>query len=164
MRRITGDLPPNAGCFIELQKHHLPSRRTAAAGELNAKLPRPESHVQGPMSKVQSLKSSGLRPWTLNFGLWTYEPLHIGPGRLAAISRRAEEQTERSTAFGGKLQAAKVAHIEPIARCPNRSHARAAQRLIERPEGIGVARRPQHEHLRQIDAPGGGSGGIKMGG
>ena len=92
----------------------------------------------------------------------SYFPLHVGPGGLAAAPRRTEEQTERPATLGGKLQAAKIAPIKPIAGRPNSPDARTPQCLIERPEGIGIAVRPQHEHLRKIDSPGGGSRRIEV--
>jgi len=62
------------------------------------------------------------------------------------VPRGTKEQAQSPAALGGKLQAAKVTHIEPITRCPNGSYAWAAQRLIERPEGVCIAGRSQHEH------------------
>src|SRR5262245_38615703 len=94
----------------------------------------------------------------------SYFPLHIGPCRLAAVPRGAKEQAQRPTAFGGKLQTAKIAHIEPIPRRPNGSYAWATQCLIECPERICLVDRPQHEHSRQIDSPGCGNGWIETDG
>ena len=72
-------------------------------------------------------------PRTRQDGSLPHSPLHVGPGGLAAEFGGPREQAERSSAFGGKLQAAKIADIEAIARGPDGSYAWAAEGLIQGP-------------------------------
>ena len=78
-------------------------------------------------------------------------PLHLGPRRLAAEARRAEQDSQRAAALGSELEAAEVANVELIPLGPHRRHAAAAQRLVQRPQRIGLAGRPHQKHPRQID-------------
>jgi hypothetical protein len=70
---------------------------------------------------------------TRQAGSLPHFPLHVGPGGLAAKAGGAREQAECSSALGGKLQAAKIADVEPVAGGPDGSHAWAAEGLIQGP-------------------------------
>jgi len=59
------------------------------------------------------------------------------------------------------LQAAKVAHIESVARRPDCTDAWTPQGLIQRPQSVGFVGRPQNDQTRQINAPGCSSGRIE---
>jgi hypothetical protein len=82
----------------------------------------------------QQVQGTALRhPRTWQAGSLPHFPLHVGPGGVAAEPGGAREQAERSTAFGGKLQAAKIADVEPVARGPDGSYTSAAEGLIQSP-------------------------------
>ena len=135
MRRIVWVLSPDAGLFIEFQLHDLSAGGAAAADELNLQSPR----------RICRLPEFAAANGGDRGTPWRHFPLHVGPGGLAAKVRRAQEQPQRTAGFGGKLQAAEVANIQPVPRSPNRCDASAAQSLIESPQGIRFSRRPQHE-------------------
>jgi hypothetical protein len=116
------DLPPGCVGFVELQKDGLPAGLAATADELDAKRPR-----------RQEVWAALWHPRTWQAGSLLHFPLHVGPGGLAAESSGAREEAERSAAFGGKLQAAKIADVEPVAGGPDGSYARAAEGLIQGP-------------------------------
>lgn len=111
-------------CFVEFQNHAASAGPSAAPHEL-----RPQSPAV----------SRGLR---LN------EPLHVGPGRLAAELRRANEQAQDAAAFGCQLQAAEVFRLQAAAPDPDGADAGTAQGLIERPDFVGIIFGPHHDQRR----------------
>jgi hypothetical protein len=76
-------LPPDAGCFIEFQKHHLPSCRTTAANELHAESP-----------SGQPAAATGMRaylPLMRQVENLPHLELHVGPRWLAAVTKGTQK-------------------------------------------------------------------------
>jgi hypothetical protein len=86
----------------------------------------------------------------------------LGPGWAAANVRGADQKADRAAGFGGELKAAEDAAVQVAAGDPRRSHTRAAEHLIQRPQFVGHFRRLKDNCLRQIDARGRGSGRIEL--
>jgi hypothetical protein len=111
-------------CFVELQNHAASAGPSAAPHEL-----RPQSPAVA-------------RRLRLN------EPLHVGPGRLAAKLRGADQEAQDAATLGCKLQAAEVFRLQPTASDPDGADAGTAQGLIERPDFVGLIFGSQHDQRR----------------
>ena len=76
--------------------------------------------------------------------------------------RRPDQQPQAAALFGGQLQSPKGPPVEPIGPCQHRGHARAAERLVQRPIVVGPIGGVDDDQVLQFDVPPCGRGRIEL--
>jgi hypothetical protein len=77
--------------------------------------------------------------------LWSHEHLHVGPRRLSEHSGRSQQHADRPAAFGRQTQPAKVVCPQSFPPEPHRPCRPTPQRLIGRPQFVGLRFRMDHD-------------------
>ena len=90
-----------------------------------------------------------------------HEQLNVGPGRLPAHVRRAEQQAEALRRFRPPVASGETFRVKPLGPRQHRPRSRATQGLVHGPAMIGLVPRADENGPGQVDSQAGGGGGIK---